>query len=279
MSKITANDYIPPSAFLLFQRASEGCLEAKKYQKSRYYKKALEQDNIALGLFETFFKFCESDKNVVSLESEIVLLFLLLDFVDRVKNCYAELGEPYKSLVFQKKFEEIIETIGKHEKALDPKQFIAYKNITKVTESIYEEIPLAEFTTTILEDTSQVADNSDDPIFIELVENYDKCCSYKTFLVPSKAVSVSSSSSSSSSSCFIATAAYSTSTHPDIDTFRNFRDKKLLTNFVGQGLVSLYYNISPSIANYVKMQPVIKSFLRQQLERLAEWMRSREVKS
>ncbi|CBN57554.1 MULTISPECIES: CFI-box-CTERM domain-containing protein [Kamptonema] len=78
---------------------------------------------------------------------------------------------------------------------------------------------------------------------------------------------------------FIATAAYSTSKHPDIDTFRNFRDKKLLTNPVGQGLVSLYYNISPSIANYVKRQPVIKSFLRQQLERLAEWMRSQGMKS
>jgi hypothetical protein len=130
-----------------------------------------------------------------------------------------------------------------------------------------------------LKNISQFFDNSDDPIFIKLCSKFDECCSYRRCLLPSRGVSISSSSSSSSSSCFIATAAYSTSTHPDIDTFRNFRDTKLLSNPVGQGLVSLYYNISPSIANYVKKKPVIKSFLRQQLERLAEWMRSLEVKS
>jgi len=83
--------------------------------------------------------------------------------------------------------------------------------------------------------------------------------------------------SSTKYGCFIATAAYSTSTHPDLDTLRNFRDEKLLTNPVGKQLVNLYYQISPSIAQYVEKQPAIKSFVRQQLERLAQWMRS-EVK-
>lgn len=75
------------------------------------------------------------------------------------------------------------------------------------------------------------------------------------------------------SDCFIATAAYSTSTHPDLDTFRNLRDEKLLTNPIGKRLVNLYYQISPSIAQYVEKHPAIKSFVRQQLERLAQWMR------
>lgn len=74
--------------------------------------------------------------------------------------------------------------------------------------------------------------------------------------------------------CFIATAAYSTSTHPDLDTFRNFRDDKLLTNPVGKQLVNLYYQISPSIAQYLEKQPTIKSFVRHQLEHLARWMRN-----
>lgn len=81
------------------------------------------------------------------------------------------------------------------------------------------------------------------------------------------------------SSCFIATAAYSTSTHPDLDIFRNFRDEKLLTNFVGKQLVNLYYQISPSIAQYMEKQPKIKIFVRQQLERLAQWMRSKKITS
>ncbi|MCL1467298.1 CFI-box-CTERM domain-containing protein [Argonema galeatum] len=73
--------------------------------------------------------------------------------------------------------------------------------------------------------------------------------------------------------CFIATAAYSTPTHPDLDTFRNFRDEKLLTNPVGKRLVNFYYQISPSIAQYVEKQPAIKSFVRHQLERLAKRIR------
>ncbi|MGB3263530.1 MAG: CFI-box-CTERM domain-containing protein [Microcoleus sp.] len=274
MGKITEDDYIGNPAIVLFEHASELYLKALECQKAQRYEDALVKYNSALGLLETFFKFCESDTNIVSLPSKILFLFLLFDLVDKVKNCYGELREPYKFSVFQNFFLEIIETIGKYEKALNPKQVILYKNRTKATKSTYEKIPLAEFTTAILEETSQVGDNSDDPTFIELVSNYKKCCSYKTFLVPSKGVVIEDSSS-----CFIATAAYCTSAHPDIDTFRNFRDKKLLTNTVGQVLVSLYYKISPSIANYVKRQPVIKSFLRQQLERLAEWMRSREVKS
>lgn len=74
--------------------------------------------------------------------------------------------------------------------------------------------------------------------------------------------------------CFIATAAYSTPKHPDLDTFRNFRDEKLLTNPVGKHLVNLYYQISPSIAQYLEKQPAIKKVLRHKLGRLAEWMRN-----
>ncbi|HEY9692286.1 MAG TPA: CFI-box-CTERM domain-containing protein [Oculatellaceae cyanobacterium] len=58
-----------------------------------------------------------------------------------------------------------------------------------------------------------------------------------------------------SCSCFIATAAYSTSVHPDLDTFREFRDQKLMRNYLGKILVSLYYKISPAIAKYIEKQP------------------------
>ncbi len=81
-----------------------------------------------------------------------------------------------------------------------------------------------------------------------------------------------------SDGCFIATAAYSTSAHPDLDTFRNFRDEKLLTHPVGKRLVSLYYRLSPSIAQHVEKLPILKNFLRLQLGRLAQWMREQSVK-
>ncbi len=73
--------------------------------------------------------------------------------------------------------------------------------------------------------------------------------------------------------CFIATAAYSTSIHPDLDTFRSFRDKKLLPNPFGKRLVSIYYKVSPSIARYIDQQPTIKKPLKYHLSHLANWMR------
>ncbi|MEG4573964.1 hypothetical protein QUA56_14895 [Microcoleus sp. N3A4] len=249
--------------------------EGKQYQQAGYYDKALKQYNFALGMFSSNLATYEDSE--VLLEDEITLLFLLFDLVEQIKICYVELKEIHKHFIFLENSIEIIKTLGKYEDKLKVDEFIAYKNISKLIELSDEDASvLAEFRAEF-KNTSQFIDNSDDLIFRELCSEFDKCCSYRKCLLPSRGVSISSSSSSSS--CFIATAAYSNSTHPDIDTFRNFRDKKLLTNPVGLRLVSLYYNISPSIANYVKRQPVIKSFLRQQLERLAEWMRSREVKS
>jgi len=76
------------------------------------------------------------------------------------------------------------------------------------------------------------------------------------------------------SGCFIATAAYSTSIHPDLDTFRSFRDEKLLPHAIGKKLVSIYYKLSPSLARAIDRQPAIKKLLKHHLSRLANWMRS-----
>jgi tetratricopeptide (TPR) repeat protein len=273
MFNLNEGDFIyNDTTFKHFEEAQTSCLEAKKYQKAGYYKKALEEYNSSLSSVEDFLCWCKLDKAALSPKTRILLIFVVVNIVGNIKNCYTELKEPYKLSVFLKILEEIVETIGKHEKDLSAEQFMLYQKIKQEIELDPDDLEFAEAKAILEKSHQAIIDNSDDPTFRELVSNYEKCCSYEKFLVPSKGVS-------SSSSCFIATAAYSTSAHPDIDTFRNFRDKKLLTNPVGQGLVSLYYKISPSIANYVKRQPVIKSFLRQQLERLAEWMRSRQVKS
>jgi tetratricopeptide (TPR) repeat protein len=79
------------------------------------------------------------------------------------------------------------------------------------------------------------------------------------------------------SSCFIATAAYSTSYHPDLDTFRAFRDQKLLRVPVGRLLVNIYYQIGSIFASYVSRHPIIQNFVRQQLAKLAQWMRDQSV--
>lgn len=78
-----------------------------------------------------------------------------------------------------------------------------------------------------------------------------------------------------SGGCFIATAAYLTPHHSDLDTFRDFRDYYLMHNRIGKVLVSVYYSASPSIAQYVLRHPGLRSVIKGQLEKLAVLMREK----
>ena len=62
--------------------------------------------------------------------------------------------------------------------------------------------------------------------------------------------------------CFIATTAYGTPMAEEIQILREFRDKYLLTNPLGQGLVDIYYRISPPIAEFIIKHPTLKPIVR-----------------
>jgi len=62
--------------------------------------------------------------------------------------------------------------------------------------------------------------------------------------------------------CFIATAAYGTDTAKEIDILREFRDAVLLPNSLGAEFVSLYYKISPPIANFIAQHEVLRTVVR-----------------
>jgi hypothetical protein len=64
------------------------------------------------------------------------------------------------------------------------------------------------------------------------------------------------------SQCFIATAAYGTPMAGEIQVLREFRDKYLLTNPVGQTLVGLYYRVSPPMAEFITEHPRLKPIVR-----------------
>jgi len=198
MAKITEGDYIYEPTFTNFEEAKKYCLEAKKYQKAGYYQKALEEYDSSLFWLETFLIGCESkvSHSVLSLKTEIILLFIVVNIVGRIRNCYIELKEPYKLSVFLKIFEEIVETIGKHEKDLSAEEFIIYQKLKKEIELDPDDIEFAEAKAILQKGYQDIIDNSDDPTFIGLVSKYEKCCSYDNFLVPSKEVSISSYNSS-----------------------------------------------------------------------------------
>ncbi|MFC1927138.1 CFI-box-CTERM domain-containing protein [Chloroflexota bacterium] len=62
--------------------------------------------------------------------------------------------------------------------------------------------------------------------------------------------------------CFIATAAYGADTAQEIDILREFRDAVMLPNSLGAKFVSLYYEISPPIANFVSQHEVLRTAVR-----------------
>jgi len=47
-----------------------------------------------------------------------------------------------------------------------------------------------------------------------------------------------------------------------VDTLRDFRDSYLVTNPVGEEMVSLYYKYSPPMADFIDEHPAIKPIVR-----------------
>lgn len=69
---------------------------------------------------------------------------------------------------------------------------------------------------------------------------------------PPRAPYIARSATAGSSDCFIATAAYGSFLDPHVITLRQFRDRYLLTNTLGQWFVERYYDYSPSIAKTIR---------------------------
>lgn len=75
-------------------------------------------------------------------------------------------------------------------------------------------------------------------------------------------VNIEKSKQSSSSECFIATAAFGSPLARQVEILRQFRDKYLLTNKLGQKFVSWYYRNGPFIAHFIKDKPLLKTTVR-----------------
>ncbi len=79
---------------------------------------------------------------------------------------------------------------------------------------------------------------------------------------PAPAAATSTSSSSGGGGCFIATAAYGSYLHPQVQLLRNFRDKFLLTNAPGRTFVNFYYRTSPPLADFIARHSILRAVIR-----------------
>jgi uncharacterized repeat protein (TIGR02543 family) len=85
-----------------------------------------------------------------------------------------------------------------------------------------------------------------------------------TFTMPAADVTVTATFQVSSTGleCFIATAVYGSPTAEQIDVLREFRDVVLLPSSLGAEFVSLYYKISPPIAEVISRHDFLRTAVR-----------------
>lgn len=62
--------------------------------------------------------------------------------------------------------------------------------------------------------------------------------------------------------CFIATAAYGSPLASEVELFRQFRDRSLLTSKAGAAAVAFYYSASPPLARLIAERPLLKIAVR-----------------
>jgi hypothetical protein len=71
--------------------------------------------------------------------------------------------------------------------------------------------------------------------------------------------------------CFIATAAYGTPTAEQIDVLREFRDVVLLESTMGSQFVTLYYQLSPPVADFIARSDFLRTLVRELLVDPVVW--------
>ncbi len=191
------------------------------------------------------------------------LLIVLCRFLcNLAKSCEDKVIKAY---IFEKIY-IVVECLGTYQKFLNRDDLETYdalqkgQDVRKISIDIYA---------TQLEQLKQKTKDEVDSGFDLLRESLASISSLDIFPVKLE----ESKRETQSSSCFIATAAYATSEHPDLDTFRHFRDQFLLTNSGGRLAVNIYYRVGPHLATFVKSTPLVQQNVRRSLEFLAQKIR------
>lgn len=85
----------------------------------------------------------------------------------------------------------------------------------------------------------------------------------------------SRSNSQKSEGCYIATMVYGDYDHPSVMVLRQFRDERLLTNYVGRVFVSFYYWASPKMVKVLTGHRRTNAIIRAVLDKIVFHMNSK----
>ena len=182
------------------------------------------------------------------------LLYLISGFYD---------SDSTINIYLQSKLVQIAEQLDEYEAVFDEQELNRYGNIKDYAKSV----------------NSKVIQNQEKLKNLQPIKE-ESDASLKTIREALSEISsqdVCPLSLEESGGCFVATAAYSTGIHPDLDTFRKFRDRTLLTNPLGRLFVSVYYRVGPQLAQFINRSSHLRKIVRFLLEKLASFMRSRQI--
>ena len=86
---------------------------------------------------------------------------------------------------------------------------------------------------------------------------------YNDTMIEGATLQLTTATPSPTGGCFIATAAYGTPTTEQIDVLREFRDSVLLESTSGSLFVSLYYQLSPPVADFIAGNELLRTLVRE----------------
>ena len=101
--------------------------------------------------------------------------------------------------------------------------------------------------------------------YVDTVNNivYGQPTTLSPFAVGEPAAAEPPPPSEEGAGCFIATAAYGTSSAEEIDVLRAFRDQVLLESALGSQFVAWYYQASPPLAEFISGNSLLRAFVRE----------------
>jgi len=243
------------------------------YKEQEDYTQALKNYILALEAYATYAKFKSeiiavsvaiSTQNVNPNNARIIFsqtLFELFNLLYLISDFYN--NDSIVKVYLESKLVQIAEQLDEYEPVFDEKELNRYGNIKDYARFV---------NSNVLKNQERLSNLQ--PIKEELNESLK---AIRKALSDISSEKICPLNLESSGGCFVATAAYSSSNHPDLDTFRQFRDRTLLTNPTGRLLVSVYYQIGPQLAQFVNRSLPLKKLVRFFLEKLASFMRGRRI--